>query len=144
MGGGQVVFGSQDGNVYARRTSDGGGGWTATLGSIVSGSPVIANGVVYVNSSDNLYALDAANGALLWRGAIASAGFSSPVAVNGIVYLTSTDGHLYAFSVNGLSPTSRLAGGAPGVQPAKSMLKPDYSLKPVTQSALAPAPDGAE
>ena len=69
---------------------------------------------------------------MLWRAGIKSGTFtSSPVVVNGMVYLASTDGNLHAFSVHGLAPASRLAGGALGVKPALSSLKPDMSLKAV-------------
>ena len=44
-------------------------------------------------------------------------------------YIGSTDGNLYAFSVNGRAPASRLPGGELGVRPALSSLKPDYSLR---------------
>ena len=46
------------------------------------------------------------------------------------VYIGSWDGNLYAFSVNGVFPASRLPGGELGVKPAISSLKPDFSLKP--------------
>ena len=55
-----------------------------------------------------------------------------PAVADGIVYLASTDGNLYAFSVNGVFPASRLPGGELGVKPAISSLKPDFSLKPAT------------
>ena len=59
---------------------------------------------------------------------------------DGIVYIGSTDGNLYAFSVNGVFPASRLPGGELGVKPAISSLKPDYSLRAVTQLVLAAIP----
>ncbi|MGQ0486299.1 MAG: outer membrane protein assembly factor BamB family protein [Hyphomicrobiales bacterium] len=132
VGGGRVIFGSADGFVYARRTSDGVLLWSSGLDAGISGSPVIANGVVYINSSISLYALNATNGLVLWRAGIVSAAFAfaSPVVANGMVYLASADGNLHAFSVHGELPAAPL-----GVRPALSSLKPDLSLKPVRAPA---------
>src|SRR2546430_1534602 len=83
---------------------------------------VIDDGVVYVNSLNSLYALDEATGSILWRASVYIDFYVSPVVADGIVYIGSTDGNLYAFSVNGVFPASRLPGGELGVKPAISSL----------------------
>jgi outer membrane protein assembly factor BamB len=124
-----VVFGSSDGKVYSVAVRDGSQLWTQTLDASVSSAPIIANGVVYASSASSLYALDFASGAILWRAGVSASDVASPAVSDGIVFIGSTDGNLYAFSVNGRPPASRLPGGELGVRPALSSLKPDYSLK---------------
>src|SRR5204862_1708298 len=128
--GGQVIVGSSAKKAYSFSVADGSQRWSTLLDDIVTGSPIIANGVVYVNSRKSLFALDAATGAILWRAGVHTFGLASPVVSDGVVFLGSTDGNLYAFSVNGLAPAKRLPGGDLGIRPALSSLKPDPSLKP--------------
>jgi hypothetical protein len=77
----------------------------------------------------SLYALGASTGTLLWRAAIPTYQFNSPTVADGIVFIGSSDGYLYAFSLNGMAPSSRLPGGELGIKPALSSLKPNLSLK---------------
>jgi NAD(P)-dependent dehydrogenase (short-subunit alcohol dehydrogenase family) len=130
VGAGRVVFGSSDGKVYSVAVGDGSVLWSKTLDDVVFGDPVTANGIVYVNSQSSLYALDFASGDILWRAGVSTAqGRGSPAVSDGIVFIGSKDGSLYAFSVNGRAPASRLPGGEFGVRPALSSLKPDFSLR---------------
>ncbi|MBL9135858.1 MAG: PQQ-binding-like beta-propeller repeat protein [Verrucomicrobiales bacterium] len=61
---GDVLFGSQDGNVYALNPATGQPRWHHQLGSPVTASPVLAaNGTIYVRDGDgNLHALDGVTG----------------------------------------------------------------------------------
>jgi outer membrane protein assembly factor BamB len=128
VGDGQVIFGSSDHKVYSYDLSGGTLRWSAVLDDVVVGSPIIANGVVYVNSASSLYALNEFSGAALWRAGVYSSGLASPVIADGIVYLAAGQ-VFYAFSINGQFPASRLPGGELGVKPAISSLRPDYSLR---------------
>jgi outer membrane protein assembly factor BamB len=131
--GGQMIVGSSDGKTYSFTAADGSLRWSKSLDDQVRGSPIIANGVVYVNSQKSLFALDASTGAILWRAGVHTApSLASPAVADGIVFIGSSDGNLYAFSVNGLAPAKRLPGGELGIKPALSSLRPDQSLK-VTQ-----------
>jgi outer membrane protein assembly factor BamB len=132
VGDGMVIVGSEDHNIYSYSTG-GVGNWVTLLDAAVDSSPVIANKVVYVNSASSLYALKASDGTILWRAAVSTTDFASPAVSDGTVYLGSSDGNLYAFSVNGLAPASRLPGGELGIRAAPSSLKPNYALKPRTQ-----------
>jgi outer membrane protein assembly factor BamB len=129
IGDGQVVVGTFDQKIFDYSANTGSLRWSMTLDNTVRTSPVIANGIVYANSSTSLYALSEANGGVLWRASVVADTLASPVVADGIVYMGSTDGNLYAFSVKGVLPSSRLPGGERGIKPAISSLAPDYSLK---------------
>jgi len=65
----------------------------------VTGSPAIANGVVYFGGGGidpNIYALNAANGARLWNYTMTNAASSSPAVANGVVYAGGYDNNIYA------------------------------------------------
>lgn len=71
--------------------------WRFVTGGVVSSSPAVANGIVYVGSDDkNLYAFDAVTGLEKWRFATGSGVSSSPAVVRGVVYIGSNDKNLYA------------------------------------------------
>jgi len=118
---GAVIFGSDDGNVYAVDAASGRQRWMLRTGGPVASTPAVAANRVYVLSDDGrLYALDAASGELLWKFAtqgerrFEARGLhgwqprtqtfadpfdvyrSSPVVADGAVYFGSGDGHVYA------------------------------------------------
>ena len=125
----QVIVGSASAQkAFSFSIADGSLRWSTLLDGVVQGSPIIANGVVYVNSRNSLFALDASTGAILWRAGVYTNGFASPAVSDGIVFIGSTDGNLYAFSANGMAPAKRFPGGELGIKPALSSLKPDLSL----------------
>jgi outer membrane protein assembly factor BamB len=129
VGDGQVIVGSTDNSLYSYSTVTGAARWSVPLDDFGDGSPILANGVVYMATRRSLYALSASTGTLLWRAAIPTYQFNSPTVADGIVFIGSSDGHLYAFSLNGMAPSSRLPGGELGIKPALSSLKPNLSLK---------------
>lgn len=119
--GGLVIFGSDDGKVYAVDAATGTQRWMRRTGGPVSSTPAVAGGRVFALSYDGrLYALDVADGQVLWT--FATAGerrfearglhgqlpksqtfadvfdvyLSSPVVADGVVYFGSGDGHVYA------------------------------------------------
>ncbi len=116
-----VIFGSDDGNVYAVDAATGRQRWMHRTGGPVPATPAVSDGRVFILSYDGrLHALDAHSGTLLWK--FASAGerrfearglhglqprtqtiadpfdvfLSSPVVAEGRVFFGSGDGHLYA------------------------------------------------
>lgn len=118
---GAVVFGSDDGHVYAVDAATGRQRWMQSTGGPVSSSPAIAGGRVYAVSYDGrLYALDERTGEVLWKFAtegerrfearglhgmqpraqtfpdVFDVYLSSPVVADGAVFFGSGDGHLYA------------------------------------------------
>ena len=76
--------------------------WTFSTGvsdirGVISSSPTVVDGVVYVGSLDsNLYAIDAASGQQRWVFPTGDGIFASPAVVDGVVYVGSTDTNLYA------------------------------------------------
>jgi outer membrane protein assembly factor BamB len=71
--------------------------WTATTGSVVSSSPAVANGIVYVGSLDGkLYARNASTGAVKWTATTGGELVSSPAVAAGVVYVGASDGKVYA------------------------------------------------
>jgi len=111
-----VVFGADDGQIYAV-TFEGRVAWSHATGGPVRSSPVVdRDGRIVVGSQDNqLYALDRA-GRLLWRlelgGDIDS---SAAVGPGGRIYVGADDGLLYALGTVALD--ERGAHGA-GENPA--------------------------
>lgn len=118
---GLVVFGSDDGNVYAVEAASGRQRWMHRTGGPVPATPAVAGGRVFVPSYDGrLHALDARSGELLWKYATGGERrfearglhgmqprtqtiadpfdvfLSSPVVVDGLVVFGSGDGKLHA------------------------------------------------
>jgi len=118
---GAVLFGSDDGNVYAVDAASGRQRWKAHTGGPVASTPAVWGDRVFAVSYDGrLYALDARSGEVLWK--FASEGerrfearglhglqprnqtfpdlydvyLSSPLVVDGKVVFGSGDGHVYA------------------------------------------------
>lgn len=82
--------GEQDGAIYALDLATGESLWSAPVGD--EGTPVVADGVVYVPSraSSELIALDAANGTVRWRFETRQAP-STPVIGDNAVYFVASD-----------------------------------------------------
>jgi outer membrane protein assembly factor BamB len=71
--------------------------WRFETGDAVWGSPVVADGVVYIGSYDrHLYALDAESGELEWRFELEDRMDGTPAVVDGVVYFGSFDKRVYA------------------------------------------------
>ena len=118
---GTVLFGSDDGNVYAVDAATGRQRWMTHTGGPVASTPALAGDRVFAVSYDGrLYALDVHTGEVLWK--FATEGerrfeakglhgmqprtqtfadmydvyLSSPLVVDGKVVFGSGDGHVYA------------------------------------------------
>ncbi|PVX23514.1 MAG: hypothetical protein CW691_10420, partial [Candidatus Bathyarchaeum sp.] len=73
--------------------------WTYTIGDIVTSSPAVADGVVYIGSWDNnIYAINANDGTKIWNYTTENNVFSSPTVVDGVVYVGSWDANVYALN----------------------------------------------
>lgn len=109
VAGGAVVFGSDDGFLYALDVKTGAEKWRVNLGGAVSSSPAIAGGMVLVMGPyGRLCAVKLADGNFLWHleiGADLSLGgdprafdlwVSSPTVADGAVYVGGGDGRVYA------------------------------------------------
>ena len=108
--GSAVVFGSQDGHVYALDIRTGRERWRFRTGGRVYASPAIAAGTVYAaDQAGSVFALALTSGRQVWRFETegtrlnsADWGFdrttvqSSPAVAGGTVYVGARDGFLYA------------------------------------------------
>lgn len=84
---GLVVFGSDDGSVYALDAANGTPRWRFATEGPVRASVAIVDGVVYAVSHDrHVYALDAATGALRWKHRGKSPGGTAPAVVHGLAF----------------------------------------------------------
>lgn len=109
---GVVVFGSQDGHVYALDAATGRQRWRFRAAGRVYASPAIAGQAVYAaDQAGFVYAIALTSGRQLWRFATegtrlnsADWGYdrttvqSSPAVVGGAVYVGARDGFLYAIN----------------------------------------------
>jgi hypothetical protein len=111
-----AVFG---GALYALNAVTGAEEWSYTTG-YTTGSPAVANGVVYIGSDTGVHALNAATGAEEWSNTTGDSYFSSPAVANGAVYIGAD--HVYAF---GLPGRTRAVS-----RPASGQLHPNYALHP--------------
>jgi len=127
---GVVLFGSDDGNVYAVDAATGRQRWMARTDGPVASTPALSGDRLFALSYDGrLYALDVRTGEVLWK--FATEGerrfearglhgmqpgtqtfadmydvyLSSPLVIDGKVYFGSGDGHVYAVD----AATGRLA-----------------------------------
>ena len=87
------------GGVYAVNASTGALVWESLRISGVSGSPIIANGLLYVSTDDGYFnVLNATNGMEVWKKQIFGEG-ASPTVANGVVYVGGGRfGYFYAFN----------------------------------------------
>lgn len=132
VGNGQVIAAPSaccTAQVYSFSPVTGNLQWTTSVQAPLTGSPVLANGLVFVNTANTLYVLSAVTGVVIWSASVPAWPETSPVVAEGIVYLNLRDGYLYAYSEHGVAPSARLPGGQMGVKPALSALKPDLRLK---------------
>ncbi len=119
--GGMVIFGSNDGSLYAVDEATGTQRWAFKTGGPVSSSPAVADGTAYFQSADGkFYAVDAHTGKPRWtfalgkelpfRNGIAPTDLgppdyglwdfflSSATLADGLVYFGGADGKLYALN----------------------------------------------
>jgi outer membrane protein assembly factor BamB len=94
--------------------------WTYTTGGMVTSSPAVVNGIVYVGSDDgNVYALNATSGALIWKYTTGGAVGSSPAVAGGMVFVGSANDLVYALDAStGALVWNYTTGGAVGSSPA--------------------------
>ena len=102
-------MGSDDYRVYAFNANTGALVWkTAVLPhlGIVRATPVVTNGLVYVETGETspmnstIYAFNQSTGATVWTNTMNDYATSSPAYANGVVYVASFDDQLYAFDAD--------------------------------------------
>jgi len=96
--------------------------WNYTTGSMVTSSPTVDAGVVYIGSEDgNIFAMNAESGSLIWKFTTGGYVSSSPKISGGIVYVGSGDRTLYALNAASGTPVwSCRTGSGISTSPALS------------------------
>jgi|GEM_PF-1759547 len=103
----EVIFGGGDRLMHALNETTGALLWTQSIGGgLIYSSPVLANGVVYIesmspNGKTNLAGIDPANGNILWSSSMSYFGENPPTICNGILFAGDDAGALYAFTPGG-------------------------------------------
>jgi outer membrane protein assembly factor BamB len=89
-------------SVYCLNATTGAFMWSYGTGDwIVTSSPAVADGKVYVGSQDKkVYCLDAASGAFLWSYTTGNYIWSSPAVANGRLYVSSFDSNIYCLNAS--------------------------------------------
>ncbi|MBI1804194.1 MAG: PQQ-like beta-propeller repeat protein [Ignavibacteriae bacterium] len=91
-----VVFGCDDGNIYAVGIENGRLRWTAQTGASVVASPSIRNGKVFVGSLDrNFYAFDVSTGKLIWKQSLGGMIYASQAIGEHSVYVGTAGRNVY-------------------------------------------------
>lgn len=97
-----VVYVGANGLAKAYSAADGSSLWESPLGNLGTGSPIVANGLVYIPDDQNhLWALDGVTGTPLWSveaGNIFTDG--GQILANGKLYAGSLDEYVYAFGLS--------------------------------------------
>lgn len=74
--------------------------WTFKTGNAIEGTPVVADGVVYIGSADkHCYALDLKTGQQKWKVSLGSAVLASPALRKDRLYVGTVDGKLYCLNI---------------------------------------------
>jgi outer membrane protein assembly factor BamB len=94
--GGTIVFGCDDGFVYAVDKISGAIRWKFKTNANVQATPAIKDTIVYIGSSDNnFYALGLKTGNLIWSYNAMGQILHAPAVNDKVVIFGSTDSHLY-------------------------------------------------
>ena len=118
-----VPVGGVDDELLALDAATGKTRWAVTGLGEFDGTPLVANGTVYVGGGLSLYAVDATTGAVRWSFVTTGDILTRPAFGNGVVYLGSGDEMVYAvdattgterwhFKTGGVAPGPLLATGA--------------------------------
>ncbi len=96
-----IIFGAEDGNVYALDAKTGRELWSYDTGSPIFASPAICNGVVFVgNMAGRFFALDAKTGTELWHTFTGAAIYAAASIAEDVVLIGTTGGRFLALAAN--------------------------------------------
>lgn len=116
----RLIFGSNDGNLYAVKAADGRQAWKLAVGSAVVTSPLLQAGTVYAGTAaGRLLAVQPATGALVWQKELGEGILGTPALEGGKLYVSTASGWVYALNAADGSQIWRYwAGGALRTGPA--------------------------
>lgn len=96
-----VVFGADDGMVYALNAANGALRWKTALHDVVSGSPAIAGTAVFIGDYAGwMTCLDLNSGKVLWSRDLRAAIYANPAVDRDRVIIGTTGGTLFALARN--------------------------------------------
>lgn len=97
--GNTIVFGAEDGGVYALDAGTGKQRWMYRTGSPVVASPAIADTTVYIGGLDGaFYSIDLNSGKLRWRFPTGAGIYASPAIAGNLAIIGTTGGNLLALN----------------------------------------------
>ena len=95
-----VIFGAEDGNVYALDAETGKLRWRFQTSASIVASPAVLDGSVYIgNLEGTFYALDLMTGNPKWMFSAGTSIYASPSLGNGLVIFGTTGGIMFALNV---------------------------------------------
>ncbi|MFV2041441.1 MAG: PQQ-binding-like beta-propeller repeat protein, partial [Candidatus Hydrothermarchaeales archaeon] len=94
-----VIFGSDDGSIYAVDKQGGERVWSFQADEMVFTSPLVHKGLVYFGSGNTAYGVALSNGSLLWSRELDDVIYSSPAALGDRLFFASYGRKLYAFKL---------------------------------------------
>ncbi len=96
-----IMFGAEDGSVYALDAVNGSERWSYDTGSPIFSSLSVNAGIVYAgNMAGNLYALNATTGTLRWKFNAGSSVYATPSLTHDLLIIGTTAGKLFGMNVN--------------------------------------------
>jgi len=134
---GDVLYAaSLDHKLYVLDAATGAKKWEFDTGGIITTTPVVGDGTVYVAGLAKLFALDATSGAKKWDLKRAIGSGSDPSVVNGIVYFGVLDGSVFALDAQPANPngTRPSRPAAPYALRLSSRAGPRISVRTTTKS----------
>jgi outer membrane protein assembly factor BamB len=96
-----IMFGAEDGNIYALGAKYGTEQWSYNTGAPIAASPAVNNDVVFCGNSDgNFVALNVADGKRIWQFSCGASIYATASFANTLVLIGTTGGKLFALNSN--------------------------------------------
>ena len=94
-----VVYATANSDLHAINADTGVGKWTFTGDTVLTHSPTVADGVVYIgDEAPKVYAIDTSAGSEIWSFETEDSVYSTPIVHEGVVYAGDGDNKMYAIN----------------------------------------------
>ena len=119
MNGNLLIFGSEDGTVYALNKANGKTVWTYSASGAVKAAIALSGGRLYFGDyGGSVQAISARTGKRIWQSSQSGTFYSTAAVAWGRVFLGSTDGRMYSFTTTGDLAWARQTGNYVYASPA--------------------------